>query len=428
MPQFSGLKGFKDLLPREAGLWRKVERKGEEILKNFGYAEIRTPLLEPTELFARGIGEATDIVEKEMYTFSDWDRRKITLRPEGTASLIRAYLEHRLGEGQGLVKLFYGGPMFRHERPQAGRFRQFHQIGAEAIGSIDPLVDVEVLALLWFLLGEIGATDLALEINSLGCPVCRPAYRNALVAYLSDRKEHLCEDCRRRLDTNPLRILDCKKEECRKVTEGAPASVDFLCEECAPHFEAVRAGLSDLGIPYRINRRLVRGLDYYTKTAFEVTTTRLGAQNAVAAGGRYDGLVETLGGPPTPAIGFAVGLERVISLLKEGGERGEKEAARSTLFIAALGEAAKRRVAPLLFDLRKEGIRAEMDYGERSLKARMRQADRLGVRHVLIVGEEELKRGSGILRDMQSKHQEEVPLEALYDRLAALPQDRKLET
>ncbi|HET6370016.1 MAG TPA: histidine--tRNA ligase, partial [Nitrospiria bacterium] len=351
MSRFSALKGFKDLLPEEAALWRRIEKKGEEILLGFGYAEIRTPLLEPTELFARGIGGATDIVEKEMYTFEDWDRRKITLRPEGTASGVRAYLEHRLGEGQGVVKLFYRGPMFRHERPQAGRLRQFHQIGAEGIGSLDPLLDVEIVSLLWFMLGEFGIDGLTLEINSLGCSVCRPGYREALVSYLTERASGLCEDCRRRLKTNPLRVLDCKKEECRKITEGAPASIDFLCEECGPHFKTVQEGLGDLSVSFRINRRLVRGLDYYTKTAFEVTTTRLGAQNAVAAGGRYDDLVETFGGPPTAAIGFAVGLERVIALLGDG--EGREGSTSPPLFIAALGEAAKRRVAPLLFELRK---------------------------------------------------------------------------
>jgi histidyl-tRNA synthetase len=415
MSRFSALKGFKDLLPEEAALWRRIEKKGEEILLGFGYAEIRTPLLEPTELFARGIGEATDIVEKEMYTFNDWDQRKITLRPEGTASGVRAYLEHHLGEGQGVVKLFYRGPMFRHERPQAGRLRQFHQIGAEAIGSLDPLLDVEIVSLLWFMLGEFGIDDLTLEINSLGCSVCRPGYREALVSYLSERASGLCEDCRRRLKTNPLRVLDCKREECRKITEGAPASIDFLCVECAPHFKTVQEGLGDLSIPHRINRRLVRGLDYYTKTAFEVTTTRLGAQNAVAAGGRYDDLAETLGGPPTPAIGFAVGLERVIALMGDG--KGKEGSFSPPLFIAALGEAAKRRVVPLLFELRKEGVRVEMDYGGRSLKAQMRQADRMGAHHVLILGEEEIKKGSCVLRDMRTKLQEEIPLDALPERL-----------
>jgi histidyl-tRNA synthetase len=414
MSRFSALKGFKDLLPEEAARWRRIEKKGEEILIGFGYLEIRTPLLEPTELFARGIGETTDIVEKEMYTFNDWDGRKITLRPEGTASSVRAYLEHRIGEGQGVVKLFYRGPMFRHERPQAGRLRQFHQIGAEAIGSLDPLLDVEIVSLLWFMLGEFGVDGIALEINSLGCAVCRPGYREALVAYLTERASGLCEDCRRRLKTNPLRVLDCKREECRKITEGAPASIDFLCAECAPHFKTVQEGLADLGVPYRINRRLVRGLDYYTKTAFEMTTTRLGAQNAVAAGGRYDGLVETLGGPPTPAIGFAVGLERVVALLDD---EAKEAPASPALFIAALGEAAKRRIAPLLFELRKGGVRAEMDYGNRSLKAQMRQADRLGAHHVLIVGEEEIKKGSCVLRDMKTKRQEEIPLVALAERL-----------
>lgn len=416
MSKFSALKGFKDLLPGEATLWRAVEGKGEEILSGFGYAEIRTPLLEPTELFSRSIGEATDIVGKEMYTFRDWDQKMITLRPEGTASVVRSYLEHRLSEGMGIVKVFYRGPMFRHERPQAGRLRQFHQIGAEAIGSLDPLLDVEVLSLLWFMLGEFGLEKLTLELNSLGCPVCRLSYRKALVGYLTERTDQLCEECRRRLKINPLRVLDCKKQACRKVTDGAPASIEFLCTECAPHFKTVQDGLINLKIPYKINQRLVRGLDYYTKTAFEVTTQHLGAQNAVAAGGRYDGLVEALGGEPTPGIGFAVGMERVVTLIK----RGEKISPSPGLFIAALGEAAKRKMAPLLFELRKGGLRAEMDYGERSLKAQMRRADRMGAKHVLIIGEEEIKKGSGILRNMQTKQQEEISFGSLLTRLTGL--------
>lgn len=420
MSNFSSLKGFKDLLPEDTPLWRRVEATAEEILQTFGYTEIRTPLLEPTELFLRSIGEHTDIVEKEMYTFEDWDGKKVTLRPEGTASVLRAYLEHRLGEGQVLQKLFYRGPMFRHERPQAGRLRQFHQIGAEAIGSLDPFLDAEVLSLLWFLLWELGVDGLALELNSLGCPLCRPRYREALLAYLSERADRLCDDCRRRLKTNPLRILDCKKENCREITQEAPASVELLGPECAPHFKEVQGGLSDLGIPFRINHRLVRGLDYYTKTAFELTTSRLGAQNAVAAGGRYDGLAEALGGPTTPAIGFAIGMERVITLLREKEPSPPKNALEErgpALFIAALGETPKRRMAPMLFRLRQEGIHAEMDYGDLGLKAQMRQADRLGAKQVLIVGEDEIKAGSAILRNMQNKHQEKIPLQDVAERL-----------
>ena len=356
----------------------------------------------------------TDIVEKEMYTFLDRNGKTITLRPEGTASAIRAFIEHRLDQARSLNRLFYVGPMFRHERPQAGRFRQFHQVGVEAIGSQNPRLDVEVLSLLRLFFEELGLADLRLELNSLGCELCRPRYKKALIAFLNPIREHLCENCRRRMDTNPLRVLDCKVEGCRKATAKAPAMADMLGEECLSHFDTVKAGLSTLGIAFALNPRLVRGLDYYTKTTFEWTTDRLGAQNAVAAGGRYDGLIKTLGGPDLPAIGFAVGIERIVALI--GTE------ARPTPFplayACALGEAAQDRLLAIIFECRQKNIRVDPDYEGGSLKSQMRRADRSGARFAVILGEDELRKGKALVRDLKTKTQREVPLDSLAAVLA----------
>ncbi|HLG22685.1 MAG TPA: histidine--tRNA ligase [Candidatus Manganitrophaceae bacterium] len=415
MSKFSALKGFKDLLPDEAGLWNWVESAAHETFPAFGFSFIRTPILEAADLFTRSIGETTDIVEKEMYTFEDWDGKKISLRPEGTASVVRAFLENGLSEKTPLAKFYYLGPMFRHERPQAGRLRQFHQIGAETIGSIDPRQDVELLSLLSHFFRRLEIGELTLEINSLGCPVCRPPYRSALQAYFKGRLAALCEDCRRRFDTNPLRILDCKKEECKAITREAPSPLDYLCPECGAHFKSVQEGLALLSIAYQIRPHLVRGLDYYTKTAFEMTTPKLGAQNAVAAGGRYDGLVEALGGPSTPAIGFAIGMERVIRLV----DPKHAPPLKIQLFIAAIGEAASRALFPSLFTLRQRGVRSEMGEETAGLKGLMKRADRLGAEYVLIVGETELAGGKAILRNMSTKEQEEIGLSGLVDMVVS---------
>jgi len=415
MAKFTSLRGFKDILPGESDRWRWVESVAHETFTVFGFALIRTPILETTELFTRSIGEATDIVEKEMYTFEDWDGKKVTLRPEGTAPVVRAYLEHHLSEKLPLSKLYYTGPMFRHERPQAGRLRQFHQIGAEIIGDINPHQDVELLSLLTRFFERMEVTDLTLEINSLGCPVCRPAYRTALQAYFEKYLPELCEDCRRRFQTNPLRILDCKKEACKAIARNAPSPIDHLCAECREHFKGLRDGLDRLDIPYQIEPHLVRGLDYYTKTAFELTTNKLGAQNAVAAGGRYDGLVEALGGPPTPAIGFAIGVERLVQLI----DPSLVPTSRLQLFLAPLGKAAGAALFPLLLALRRKNIRSEMGNDALSLKSQMKRADRLGAEYVLIVGENEMAQGKAVLRNMSTKGQEEIPLSTLTETLAA---------
>ncbi|HSG06332.1 MAG TPA: histidine--tRNA ligase, partial [Nitrospiria bacterium] len=307
--KFQAIRGVKDILPGGVEAFQRLEATAREVFESFGFSEIRIPVFEATALFARGIGASTDIVEKEMYTFADRDGKKLTLRPEGTASVVRAYIEHRLGIQKPVTKLYYMGPMFRHERPQAGRFRQFYQVGVEAIGTDSPDLDIEILAMLVEVLSNAGVTEGRLEINSLGDAACRPPYRKALKAYLKSHLTQLCQDCQRRFETNPMRILDCKKEGCRKVTADAPSSLDHLCGDCLAHFQKVKDGLNLLKISYTVNDRMVRGLDYYTRTAFEVTAEGLGSQNAIAAGGRYDGLVKELGGPSSPGIGFAMGVE-----------------------------------------------------------------------------------------------------------------------
>ncbi len=413
MEKLKALKGFKDLLPGESEHWEAVSAVMRESFDAFGFSLIRTPILERTHLFTRSIGETTDIVEKEMYTFEDWDKKPVTLRPEGTASVVRAYLEKGLAIPTLPTKLYYQGPMFRHERPQAGRLRQFHQIGAEVIGSLDPQQDVELLSLLHDFFQRLEIKGLTLEINSLGCPTCRPPYREVLQGYLEKELSNLCEDCQRRYLSNPLRILDCKKAECKTIAQKAPVSSAHLCGECKDHFTQVQEGLQSLKIPYEVNTMLVRGLDYYTKTAFEMTTRNLGAQNAVAAGGRYDGLAQALGGPSTPAIGFAIGMERIMALMAESTDHKP----HLKLFIVPLGETAHHRLFPILYQIRQKNIRSEIGQPNVALKRQMKQADRLGAEFVLIVGDNELAEGKVILRNMGTKAQLEIPLEHLLDGL-----------
>lgn len=415
-PKIQAIRGVKDVLPGDTSSWHFLETTARRLLETSGYAEIRIPIFESTELFARGLGASTDVVEKEMYTFPDRDGKLLTLRPEGTASVIRAYIEHHLWTEAPLAKLYYLGPMFRHERPQAGRFRQFHQIGAEAIGSANPLLDAELLIVLDRLFAALGVRSATLLLNSLGCPLCRPAYREALKAFLLPRADALCESCRKRLDVNPLRILDCKRETCREATVDAPIITGFLGPECVEHFAGVREALDAVGVAYRLDPRLVRGLDYYTKTAFEFTAEGLGAQNTIAAGGRYDGLVEALGGPPTPGVGFALGIERVAAVLNKGNAASPA----TGLFIAALGDAAGRRLAPLLTELRDAGIRVETDYDRGSLKSQMRKADKLGARYTLILGDDEIAKGVAPLRDMATKAQIDLALDRLVPHLRSV--------
>jgi len=401
------LKGFKDILPSEVEIWQHIEAVARDIFARFGFSEIKVPILEKTELFVRSIGEATDIVEKEMYTFADRNGAMVTMRPEGTASVLRAFVEHGLHVSKPLQKLFTIGPMFRHERPQKGRLRQFHQLSVEALGSDHPRLDAEMMAMAWLALKELGLKA-GLEINSLGCPACRPLYKEKLVAFLNQFKGQVCEDCERRRDTNPLRVLDCKSDHCRAKYVDAPSILDSLCDDCRSHFDSVRQGLELLGVPYAVNPFMVRGLDYYTRTTFELVTDALGAQSAVGAGGRYDGLVEQLGGPKLPGIGFAMGMERLVLLLQQSG--GEVPAAGTDLFIAALGDTAAQKAFQLLQQIRMRGRKAAMDLEGRSLKSQMKQAAKAGARHTLILGEDEMARGEGVLRNMADGSQATIAL------------------
>ncbi len=412
--KIQALKGFKDIVPGEVELWQYLEKVARDVFARFHFCEIRLPILEETELFARSIGEATDIVEKEMYTFVD---KKITMRPEATASLLRAYIEHGLYAQKPVQRLFTIGPMFRHERPQKGRLRQFHQMDIEVLGSENPRVDAELMAMGAMLMGELGIS-VSLELNSLGCPACRPGYRTRLIAYITDRLEFLCSDCKRRSATNPLRVLDCKVPGCREQMAGAPSIQDHLCGECDDHFHKVQAGLSQLGVAYSLNKFMVRGLDYYCRTTFEFITADLGAQAAVGAGGRYDGLIETLGGPKkTPGIGFAMGMERLVLLLQQQ-EKAEAKGSEVDLFIAGIGEQGVDVGFSLAHEIRTARSVA-MDHEGRSLKSQMKQANKAGARFVLIIGDDELKSGYGILRNMQTEEQQEVLLSgpAVLDRI-----------
>ena len=415
-----GIRGVPDILPDETGKWQALEAVARDVLDRYGYAEIRTPIFERTELFVRGIGEGTDIVEKEMYTFEDRGGESLTLRPEATASLMRAYGEHNLGAKSSLVKLYLIGPMFRHERPQSGRFRQFHQIDVEAIGSPGPAVDAEVVVLLHHLLEAWGLGGVTLRINSIGDRTCRPAYREAFVAYLEGRREGLCADCHVRLAKNPLRVLDCKQPRCREIAAGAPTIPQYLCEACRDHFAAVRGLLDGLKIGYEVDERLVRGLDYYTRTTFEFLNPALGAQNAVAGGGRYDGLVEELGGPPTPSIGFAIGEERILtSLLAQAGS--PETPLLTGVYVATVGGVGVGQAMALAQTLRRRGLRSAVDLEGRSLKGQMRQANKDRFRYSLILGTEELNRGQVTLKDMADGAQQEIPLAEAADRLACMP-------
>lgn len=403
--KIKALNGFKDILPGETELWRQVEDLAREIFARFNFSEIRLPILEKTELFARSIGETTDIVEKEMYSFVD---KQITMRPEATASLLRAYIEHGLYVKKPVQRLFTIGPMFRHERPQQGRLRQFHQMDVEVIGSSHALVDAELMAMGSMLLTQLGL-DVSLELNSLGCPDCRPGFRAKLISFLDARMPGLCDDCKRRSKTNPLRVLDCKNPQCREIVEDAPSIQDHLCADCTSHFRSVQDGLDRLGIVYKLNKFMVRGLDYYCRTTFEFITADLGSQSAVCAGGRYDGLVEQLGGPKVPGIGFAMGMERLILLMlqKKGVVADSSEI---DVFLAGLGEAASQLAFSMIHSLRKDGVKAAMDLEGRGLKSQMKQADKIGARHVLIIGDDELAKGVSVLRNMASQEQQQIPL------------------
>lgn len=403
------IKGVKDLLPSQTTSWQHMEAKARSWASRYGFSEIRIPIFESTELFSRSIGGATDIVEKEMYTFPDRDGSSLTLRPEGTAGVVRAVLEHRLLESIVNRKLYYFGPMFRHERPQAGRYRQFHQFGVEAFGIEDPFIDVEIISLLWNFFIDLGLKDLTLHMNSIGTPQDREAYVIELKKFLSSDISNFCGNCQRRFNTNPLRILDCKVPFCVEHTYKAPSIIKLLSKESGNHFQKVLDGLEILGIPFTINPRLVRGLDYYSRTTFEITSPHLGAQSTIGAGGRYDSLVELLQGPPTPAVGFAVGLERVNLLLPEG----TSHITPPLVFLAGFGAHGKSAAFKILHLLRQNGVSAETDHKATNLKGLLRSADKLSVKFSLIIGDNEVQSGVALLRNMETKEQKSINLNEL---------------
>jgi len=404
------IKGMYDVLPPESLLWRRIEDVFSAVSQRYGFHRASTPIVEPTELFARSIGEATDIVEKEMYTFQDRNGKSLSLRPEGTASLVRAYVENQVYGVDPVAKWIYMGPMYRYEQPQKGRNRQFSQLGAEVFGVAAPEQDAEIMAMAWAFFCELGLEqDVRLELNTLGDLEERRRYRELLKAYLTDEKEALCADCRRRLDTNPLRVLDCKQEACSTVAQKAPSLLDHLGEETRTHFEHVRQTLEILGVPHHFNRRIVRGLDYYNRTTFEFKSSLLGAQDAVGGGGRYDALVAQFGGPETPAVGFAMGMERLCLLL----EAKAKPAFSLDFFLIPMGSGTYQAALKLAADLRQRALCGEVDFSGRRLKNLFPRAERLGARYTLILGENELASGKVQVKDMLTKSQQELALDEL---------------
>ena len=414
------IRGTHDILPGEVERWQRVEAVARQIFERYGYAEVRTPVIEREELFAKGTGETTDIVQKEMYAFTDKGGERITLRPEATPSLVRVFVEHSLEQAMAVPKIYLMGPMFRYDRPQKGRYRQFHQLDVEVFGISDPAIDAEVLDLAWTLVTELGIANVELVINSVGCSECRPAFGEALVKALGEDVAKLCPDCQRRATTNPLRIFDCKVPQDQPLIDRLPHSTDYLCESCRQHFDAVVSHLGVYGIPFRISHRLVRGLDYYTRTTFEILGGNIGAQNAILGGGRYDGLVKQLGGPDRVGIGFAAGIERlVLAMPADAGM-----ARRSPVFVAAMGEAARGTAIGLLRDLRRAGLEAHMEYEGRSIKSQMKRADRLKAVVTLIIGDDELAAGVVAVKDMKTSEQVRVARDGVVAHVKGmLPRD-----
>ncbi len=397
---FLAPRGTIDILPEDQPYWLYVYDQIRRVAQLFDYQRLDIPIFEDTGLYVRGVGQGTDIVDKEMYSFVDKGGRDITLRPEFTAGIMRSYIQNGMRTWPQPVKVYTTGPIFRYERVQAGRYRQHTQFDIESIGSSDPAVDLEVMSVAWQLFSELGFRQLSFQLNSTGCPACRPAYIQKLVSYYEGQREHICEDCKRRLERNPLRVLDCKVETCQPIIAGAPHIQDDLCPECAEHFSTLRGYLDALGRPYTINHRLVRGLDYYTKTVFEVWAQGIGAQNAVCGGGRYDGLAEEIGGEPTPGIGFGSGIERIVMLMKEQGVQIPQPGA-SQVVLVYHGQPSKMRCIQLLDGLREAGIAATMGFDDRSLRAQLRNANRIGAPYALVLGEQELVADQIVLQDMQ---------------------------
>lgn len=409
-------RGTNDILASDSYKWQYIEEKARDLCRRFEYGEIRTPTFEHTELFLRGVGDTTDVVEKQMYTFEDKGNRSITLRPEGTASAARAYIEHNLGAQPLPVKLFYLIPCFRYEKPQAGRLREFHQFGVEVFGSQAPTVDAEIISLAMLFLSELGLQELALNINSIGCPTCRKAYNEVLIAYFKEHYDELCDTCKSRLERNPLRILDCKSPICGALAKKAPKLIDYLCSDCQEHFDAVKTALDGMGIAYTVDPDIVRGLDYYTKTVFEITSNDIGSQSAVCGGGRYDGLIEELGGAPTPGIGFALGIERLLMVMEQKGlSFGEVEPPK--LYVASIGAAADAYAETLVYHLRKNGISCEKDRMGRSLKAQMKYADKSGYQYTVVLGDDEIAQKKAVLKRMSDGESVTVELDEIENYL-----------
>ncbi len=409
------IRGFKDILPGEVETWQYIEKVARSLFEDFGFREIRIPIMERTELFARSIGEDTDIVEKEMYTFADRKGDLITLRPEATASICRSYIQHKMYADDPVKKFYTIGPMFRRERPQKGRYRQFYQINVEIFGVSSALADAELIFLLKTLCERLAVTDVEARINSLGCPQCRPGFKVRLQEYIASVSDRLCPDCNRRKDRNPLRVLDCKVPTCREAMTNAPSILACLCDICDHEFKLLQSALDRLNVPFVLDKQLVRGLDYYTRATFEIQTRSLGAQSAVAGGGRYDALVQLLGGPDTPATGFAIGFDRLAEIV----QLNKSDLLRKPdLFIAAMGEKSQTLAFDWICELGAKGLYAEMDFHGRSLKSQMKRAGRLDTPYVLMVGENELEKGFALLRNMSTKDQEDVPLNRLVENIS----------
>jgi len=409
-------KGTRDILPSEIYKWQYIEKMFAQVCNSFGYKEIRIPVFEHTELFQRGVGDTTDIVQKEMYTFNDKGGRSITLRPEGTAGVVRSYIENGMASMPQPIKLYYNITAYRYENVQKGRYREFRQFGVEAFGAAGPVIDVEIISILCVFFEKLGLKNTGLRINSIGCPKCRTSYNEKLKDYLRPYLSDLCGNCRERFERNPLRIIDCKEERCKKITLGAPALLDNLCDECKDHFEGLKAGLENLEIQYTIDPGIVRGLDYYTKTVFEFVSENVGTQGTICGGGRYDGLVETCGGPATPGIGFALGAERLLMELESQGINIEEPPAPD-IYIATIGENALAYAQKLVHKLRKYNVAAETDLMGRSLKAQMKYADKKGFSYTVVLGDEEIEHGKTVLKDMRTGEQKDVSLDSIVDRL-----------
>lgn len=419
------IKGTKDVLPKDVHKNQYIEATALDIASKFGYKEIRTPVFEHTELFQRGVGDTTDVVQKEMYTFDDKGGRSITLRPEGTSGAVRSYLENGLCNEALPQKVCYLTSCYRYEKPQAGRLREFHQFGVECFGSASPLADAEIIALAKSLFDTLGVKDLSLEINSIGCPTCRAEYHKALKEYFSSRKDELCDTCKSRLDRNPMRILDCKSPICHEIAEGAPVVIDYLCDECKEHFENVQKYLKAQNIEYTINPQIVRGLDYYTKTVFEFVSNSIGAQGTVCGGGRYDGLVEELGGQHTPSLGCAIGIERLMLLMEaQGCEFPEAE--KPDLFIVALGEKATLKAVEIAKDMREEGFSALLDLNQRSVRAQMKYADKLGAKFNVVIGDNEVEAKTAKLKNMQTGEETEINLDTFVSGFYSISLNEQL--